>query len=103
MSSGDDVLAEQVESKGAPDLAMETTEQVPMIVLDAVTPVEEPQRRSSCYHLREVLRADDLRRSDSPGGLVQSQGAGGPGKIVPTSGSKRVAWDCAGAEAEQLR
>ena len=103
MSSGDDVLAEKVESKGALDLAMERTEQVPMIVLDAVTPVEEPQRRSSCYHLREVLRADDLRRSHSPGALVQSQGADGPVKIVPTSGYKLVAWNCAGAELEQLR
>ena len=44
MSSGDDVLAEQVESKGAPELAMEMTEQVLMIILDAVTPVEEPRR-----------------------------------------------------------
>ena len=44
MSSGDDVLAEQVESKGAPELAMERTEQVLMIILDAVTPVEEPRR-----------------------------------------------------------
>ena len=74
-----------------------------MIILDAVTPVEEPRRWCSCSHLQEVLRADDLRRSDSPGGLVQSHGAGGPGKIVPTYGSKRVAFDCAGAEQEQLK
>ena len=81
---------------------MERTEQVLMIILDAVTPVEEPRRSSSCSHLQEVLRADDLRRSDSPGGLVQSQGDGGPDKIVPTSGSKRVAWECAGEERRQL-
>ena len=82
---------------------MEMTEQVLMIILDAVTPVEEPRRSSSCSHLQEVLRADDLRRSDSPGGLVQIHGAGGPVKIVPTSGSKRVAFYCAGAEREQLK
>ena len=81
---------------------MERTEQVLMIILDAVTPVEEPRRSSSCSHLQEVLRADDLRRSDSPGGLVQSQGDGGPDKIVPTSGSKRVACNCAGEERRQL-
>ena len=34
----------QVELKGAPELAMERTEQVLMIILDAVTPVEEPRR-----------------------------------------------------------
>ena len=33
---------------------------------------------------------------------MQIHGAGGPGKIVPTYGSKRVAFDCAGAEQEQL-
>ena len=82
---------------------MERTEQVRMIILDAVTSLEEPRRLSSCSHLQEVLRADDLRRSDSPGGLVQSQCAGGPRKIIPTSGSKRVAFNCAGAEREQLR
>ena len=82
---------------------MEMTEQVLMIILDAVTPVEEPRRSSSCSHLQEVLRADDLRRSDSPGGLVQSQGSGGPSKIVPTSGSKPVAFYCAWTEREQLK
>ena len=39
-----DVLAEKVESKGAPELALERTEQVLKIILDAVTPVEDPRR-----------------------------------------------------------